>query len=458
MGSVLTDTLEIVHSDHQVLHNALIELETIRDCSTQIAKTLTGVVDEVEFLASATLVMHQLSLLRQGITNFRAILTSSNIGRLAYNAIPASELKRLLQIIADKSRPLGLTPLPSFNQIYESPVSYKITPQGIVIYVSIFLANKENFYNLFEFKPLPLRFGSHFGTLRSKYQFIGINPDTDGFVELSLAELTQCHHLGSFHICKNLVSWNSKHDSCLNSLFQLDQEKSSRLCDFFLEVETEDNAVHVAHNKWVYYSNKPGSNYKIHCLNNSISNPIQLLSHQTITIPSSCSVHTESMTLLAEDTTVSEQTLSYHWHLDAISLLQNHSDPKAITETIEMLKQNSPRKLLKLSEIESVLKRSKELPKNTFSYWTVFVSLGCTLFCVLICIFCLFKICRHDINLSTICMSRKAPNDSDPQQPRTLQQSLMRDNETNDEERPSAQRPHGPFGGQSQEATAPPRE
>ena len=165
------------------------------------------------------------------------------------------------------------------------------------------------------------------------------------------------------------------------------------------------------------------------------------------------------MTLLAEDSTVSEQTLSYHWHLDSISLLQNHSDPKAISETIEMLKQNSPRKMLKLSEIESVLKRSKELPKNTFSYWTVFVSLGCMLFCVLICIFCLFKICRHDINLSTLCMSRKVPNDSDPQPPRTLQQSLMQDAEQNDEERPSShQRPHGPFGQNRQEASAPPRE
>ena len=230
------------------------------------------------------------------------------------------------------------------QQLSQMYTSFSYTKKGITILVEIPLASQDSVFSLHQFHAMPISLSPHaYVQLISNAPIVGIGkPDLSGkplFIEMSYADLAQCHHFSDkvFLCTQQRKIQKPESPSCVYSLYHRDHQAAEHSCVINLKGHSHDHAFATGPNEFTYFSNQ-SSTYLIICQNHSKSSHQKLRGTSTIIVPSGCHIESSQFILYPQsDYEIPIHHEVYSWSNPALTLIANDSNVNTIDEAIAAL-------------------------------------------------------------------------------------------------------------------------
>ena len=230
------------------------------------------------------------------------------------------------------------------QQLSQMYTSFSYTKKGITILVEIPLASQDSVFSLHQFHAMPISLSPNaYVQLISNAPIVGIGkPDLSGkplFIEMSYADLAQCHHFSDqvFLCTQQRKIQKPESPSCVYSLYHRDHQAAEHSCVMNLKGHSHDHAIATGPNEFTYFSNQ-SSTYLIICQNHSRSSHQKLRGTSTIIVPSGCHIESSQFILYPQsDYEIPIHHEVYSWSNPALTLIANDSNINTIDEAIAAL-------------------------------------------------------------------------------------------------------------------------
>ena len=230
------------------------------------------------------------------------------------------------------------------QQLSQMYTSFSYSKKGITILVEIPLASQDSVFSLHQFHAMPISLSPNaYVQLISNAPIVGIGkPDLSGkplFIEMSYADLAQCHHFSDqvFLCTQQRKIQKPDSPSCVYSLYHRDHQAAEHSCVMNLKGHSHDHAIATGPNEFTYFSNQ-SSTYLIICQNHSRSSHQKLRGTSTIIVPSGCHIESSQFILYPQsDYEIPIHHEVYSWSNPALTLIANDSNINTIDEAIAAL-------------------------------------------------------------------------------------------------------------------------
>lgn len=223
--------------DHEVRLGNLEEGARISNGTiVQVKAAIKGILDSGYTTKAIQMLFFTLGNVRREVSRVGKILTSLLDHKLSPLLVPTDVLRKSLDQLKLKAEREGFsTPVNQIQFLYQLSCSYQALSDGtILVGVHIPLMRKDNILTLFEHVSIPIALNksNHIVEIRTQTQFLAVNGERTGYLELTSEQVEACSKIGTVYICKDANHlMRSFDDSCLAALFMARTEAVNKVCE-----------------------------------------------------------------------------------------------------------------------------------------------------------------------------------------------------------------------------------
>jgi hypothetical protein len=259
--------------------------------------------------------------------------------RLSADYLSSDQVREVFANVQDRAHELECELLiQHHSDLYQLETSLLFDGDDIHILVHVPMVPKHAMFRLFRLYPFPLPLIDDYHLIPMvKNDILAISSmDTRYNVELSVQDLTGCHHVNKIYMCSNFGVMSKRFDtSCLGSLYVQDFERAQALCKF--EVVPVEERIYQLRKNWFVVYSPTAYTVPIRCRNGTMHEAHLKRGMERVHISPGCEGSFVNHTVLSDFTIrLDSEIITYDWTWEPLEFMPPEQ-VSVLTDTIQEL-------------------------------------------------------------------------------------------------------------------------
>ena len=333
----IEDVIHVVQNNSAQIRLQAKDINLLARSAAKLTDAVAHTQTDLDYSVATVYVDHIVKNVKSKLDLFKDVIRAAISHRLSFGLVTYNEARDAISGITSSAAPKGLKPLISDpHQLLQLHTSMSRRLNGFKLLVHVPLYHEGQLFRLQKYTPFPIYLTEKlvFKVVPDK-KLLAISDET--FLEMDGDMLETCTKIGKIFVCNNVqqIDEISDRQSCLVALYHANHSKAIKLCKLFLH-HARDEALPIAHNKFLVYSTNP-SVYTVICANGTRISK-QLKKIDIVTLDSSCIARFPEFRLQSRSSMTFTKPLNlFKWNIPSLNLFNQTLDTAALEKSLEKL-------------------------------------------------------------------------------------------------------------------------